>query len=954
MPKGKRNVNAYGKSWSPIDLPNLEKAIKLYERLNYLQDHFANSLSGSHNIMQQINETQDIQNELQKLGIKLTKEQSQEVANSIKEIIKNSNKIQGSTYGTLTGKLPSKNPYDKKPSPITYSRPDTSVLKQKSFEGYFKNAGDIYNTINQNKLYDKALNAEAKRLKASGSIMSDSSIQKVAEINLKNGKMGNEASKLLYKSANKFNKGADVIQLVSDTLLAGLKTVFDLFKSGIDRQAQVYEETFTNVAARNDISKREYLKAQNNIDNELGNAGVFNSIRSSDIMQMWDTFATQGMFLDMSTDEARAELTAKAIDTVVTQKIVPYLNSSDEYFQSLVDQQPQLMKQVRGIGKLNQDLTGTNTMTNKYLQDMVDKFSPVARLAQQELGVQYAKATGAYDYLKSKHISDYAIGESYGMVENIQRDLYGALQSNDLDTKLTAIRAVTDEDIDLANTADLVEANLESVLFTSNMPGDLGKGKKGLFYQSMTPTTMSAGSKFEFASSDVDMDELKEIMTGINKDSLNAAAESMTNNFGNNKYTTTKEYQEITMENIANQFSIIKQELGHGWDVLTTAINGIGALVTTWFGGKFLNLLSGGKLGSWLGGLFSSGEATAKATGALKTGALASAGGIALGTIAGVAAVGAIATAVDKGIAQNAAKTANENGISYANKFITTDSNGNVVGDALSAGTMASYAQQFGRDKNTNMWKAGLWDNLGSNLIGSVSNDFNLNGYDENDPISYNNEKWRRAWNDSKGLYDDETMQWVTAAYAMALMDAGNSADIISKVFDDANITAEGIKAFMHSKYTTEEQAKDSDEKYRRARDILVSKNLYPIGPNRQSSDLQWNTDDLRSWGMYRQGLDKVPYDNYPALLHENETVLTASTANELRNLTDTYRETSQQSISFDTIIQSQTDTLCAKLDQVISTIQGSTYSKEPSTSWNNNTVLNNMKHLKNLNAFNN
>lgn len=943
MPKGKRNVNAYGKSWSPIDLPNLEKAIKLYERLNYLQDHFANSLSGSHNIMQQINETQDIQNELQKLGIKLTKEQSQEVANSIKEIIKNSNKIQGSTYGTLTGKLPSKNPYDKKPSPITYSRPDTSVLKQKSFEGYFKNAGDIYNTINQNKLYDKALNAEAKRLKASGSIMSDSSIQKVAEINLKNGKMGNEASKLLYKSANKFNKGADVIQLVSDTLLAGLKTVFDLFKSGIDRQAQVYEETFTNVAARNDISKREYLKAQNNIDNELGNAGVFNSIRSSDIMQMWDTFATQGMFLDMSTDEARAELTAKAIDTVVTQKIVPYLNSSDEYFQSLVDQQPQLMKQVRGIGKLNQDLTGTNTMTNKYLQDMVDKFSPVARLAQQELGVQYAKATGAYDYLKSKHISDYAIGESYGMVENIQRDLYGALQSNDLDTKLTAIRAVTDENIDLANTSDLVEANLESVLFTSNMPGDLGKGKKGLFYQSMTPTTMSAGSKFEFASSDVDMDELKEIMTGINKDSLNAAAESMTNNFGNNKYTTTKEYQEITMENIANQFSIIKQELGHGWDVLTTAINGIGTF------------LVGSVIGKGIGALVGIGS------GGAGKGILASSGGIALGTVGTVAASAALVAAIGAGIYQadqknkeESAKTAEENFKNSESPFTSSESAGKFVSGAgaeLNTDDLNGWGK-FMRSAGDaiDTWGLGIrkgWTGITNFFDGKK-------GWTDTDYVGKNAQYWNSiVANGLRDFNSDEDRGGYYAAYAF-LLDQVNSLESTNKMGEP--ITKDDLKALFTTVNPDTGESLFKHWSIDSKMSYFLNWNLVPTGEDgtKANGDIDYANVYEAPKGSYRIGLNRVPYDNYPALLHENETVLTASTANELRNLTDTYRETSQQSISFDTIIQSQTDTLCAKLDQVISTIQGSIYSKEPSTSWNNNTVLNNMKHLKNLNAFNN
>ena len=90
MPRKKQNVEAYGKSWSPIDLPNLEKAIKLYERLNYLQDHFANSLSGSQAIMQQINEKTDIQNELQRLGIKLTEDQAKEVATSTSLVRKRS------------------------------------------------------------------------------------------------------------------------------------------------------------------------------------------------------------------------------------------------------------------------------------------------------------------------------------------------------------------------------------------------------------------------------------------------------------------------------------------------------------------------------------------------------------------------------------------------------------------------------------------------------------------------------------------------------------------------------------------------------------------------------------------------------------------------------------------------------------------------------------------------
>ena len=41
----KRNVDAFGKSWSPIDIQNLEKAVKLYERLNVLNKIFVTALS---------------------------------------------------------------------------------------------------------------------------------------------------------------------------------------------------------------------------------------------------------------------------------------------------------------------------------------------------------------------------------------------------------------------------------------------------------------------------------------------------------------------------------------------------------------------------------------------------------------------------------------------------------------------------------------------------------------------------------------------------------------------------------------------------------------------------------------------------------------------------------------------------------------------------------------------
>lgn len=102
----------------------------------------------------------------------------------------------------------------------------------------------------------------------------------------------------------------------------------------------------------------------------------------------------------------------------------------------------------------------------------------------------------------------------------------------------------------------------------------------------------------------------------------------------------------------------------------------------------------------------------------------------------------------------------------------------------------------------------------------------------------------------------------------------------------------------------------------------------------------------------YRTGLDYVPYDNYLANLHEGEAVLTADTANELRNLVVEYRETNTQSINFEAIIQTQTADLVSKLDEVIVAISnnGVLSSNTPSTS--KTSRLDNMLSFRSSKSF--
>ena len=100
----------------------------------------------------------------------------------------------------------------------------------------------------------------------------------------------------------------------------------------------------------------------------------------------------------------------------------------------------------------------------------------------------------------------------------------------------------------------------------------------------------------------------------------------------------------------------------------------------------------------------------------------------------------------------------------------------------------------------------------------------------------------------------------------------------------------------------------------------------------------------------FRYGLDYVPYDEYPALLHQGEAVLTASTATNLKNLLDEYKDMSKQSVNFDAIIQNQTTELVWKLDEIIGVIRntGSSFQNSVDYETARNKLNNSLNHISN------
>lgn len=555
MPRRKQNVEAYGKSWSPFDIPNLEKAVKLYERLNYLQDHFAGSLSGANKIMAQINEQTEIQEELKKNGINLTEAECKKVLELFKirqqdnAALRQSQVLSASQLASTAGKN------------YTGYQSGRSVLN-----GALNNAGSSYMNMRLQNDASSALRGAAISANKRGYTKGTAEYANY---------VNQYAADKMNGAADKYMKGANAIQLAADTFGKIVDVFGRLLKTGIENQKNVYEQTFTNIAVRTGMTRETYLKNELGTSNKLFSMGLGDNIKTSEVQKMWNTLANQGL--------SQEQVLANAIDTVLTQTIVPYLDVTSSNFQYLVDQQPQLMKQVRGIGQASLAVSDNSVFVNKYLQDMIDNLSPMAALAENELGVQYAQISGTYANLRAQGLSDAEIGEAYKGAAQVYRDPLAALRSGNLDAQLAVINGVANE-IDFRDSSQVNAEYLKGLNFVSNLTPE---GKWSPIYAGMTNTLASVMTKVAFNERNPDI--AKALAAGNDTaDILNEIANRTTNNLTSGAYQTNKSLTETYLENIMTWVATISNQIGYWSEIISSILQGIAGI----FGAKIL-----GKLG---------------------------------------------------------------------------------------------------------------------------------------------------------------------------------------------------------------------------------------------------------------------------------------------------------------------------------------------------------------------
>lgn len=841
--------------------------------------------------------------------------------------------------------------------------------------------------------------------------------------------------------ALRLNVAAQGLQLAANTLKSVGQMFLGLFKQGIANQSNAYENSFTNISVRNGTTRSQYYGAQSRVNNILGDMGLRENIATSQVQDMWNTLASEGIKVDLEDQKT----TTQAIETILTNQIVPYLDMSSAYMQKLANDNPNLMKQVRGIGTSIQNVEGSNVVANEYLQDMMTNLSPMGELAQQELGLQYADTLGQLEDLRNQGLSDSQIGELYSKIKGMVEDPYNTISNGDTLDRLTFSQM-------MSNNEDMHDSSAWLNYLTQNLDylsSGVGKGNRSNLTAGIYANSLGGSASLWDTFNSKDIDAVQSIIAGDRAGSgVNIAANIATSAFTNDQNQTNKTLQNITLENLMNELSVVNQWMGNWTNVIVGAIQGIGNIILGVAGAKLGSSLLGGKASGILGkagsvigtGLSNAGStlsgvgitgsaATALGAAGVTAGIAGAAYGIGTGigqlqegetglgvtNIAGGAAmgvgaglllasnpvgwfVGAIGGAALLGArlyeSANAYKEAgkvvekefNNVADSLQQEYDTREDNlyrikenlqdsdtlEQARSELISSGLLTEeeinkartankdaledltdkYIEETGRlsdeandllDKYSDIDSQNATNVMGSikdwydeyknvenktnfdtmyDMVKAVMESENFSNLSESDQ-----EFAKKQWNviqtkKTEGTLDQADLEWFldrgdnghlfySTVSGQALEDftrrAQNRGAGVDKYNDiDANLVSQYLLPVVQAE--TKEEAE------------IALKNAKAAGLSRSTYSEIQETMDKFGIESYRQGINDVPEDQL-AVLHQGEAVLTASTANELRNLTDTYRETATQSYNIDAIIQNQTSALITKMDEIIRVI---------------------------------
>lgn len=639
MPIRKQNVDAFGKSWSPIDLPNLERAVKLYERLNYLQDHFAGSLSGTNKIMSQINEQAEIKEELQKLGIKHNEQELKQIIQLIQQR-QNENRLMNTSYrGSTSGVI------NYHPTQSSYG-PAINYYKPSNVNGQV-NSSNLGNAVATSIMNRRMIQSEMDRMRAAGSIMSDTSLRRAAQINVQNGNAVMTSE--LKNFGSKMDTVGSIFQVAVNTFSKAVNVFSGLFFKGLNNQARVYEDTFTNISVRTGTTRGRYFSEQTGMASRLYSSGLAGNIANSEVQEMWNKLANIGM--------DQEQMFSRALDNVLTNKIVPYLATDSKSFNILNEKlDGKFVKDIRGINRLNQEIAGNNYVTQDLLQELIDEMQPVSDAALESMVQGSAELTAMVNKLTP--IMGETAAKSY-VTQLMKTRKYSdqILRSGTLQEQKTLVDAMGQgiNVYDPTQWNDFMALAGNNASFFTNMGPGYNNTMGGLIQNTIGSATGLSWEQmngiYALQRKGLTFNGIKNL-TDLTPQEIADAANAATSDYTNDVNNTLKQIQSNELENLSTWLAAIYEQIGYWGDIVSVLLKGIagvvGAKIIGGIGKKILGLGgSGGSGGLGLTGIgaglangFAKGAPTA--IGAGKIGAFTGTAGAVAGA-AGVAAGGAMA-----------------------------------------------------------------------------------------------------------------------------------------------------------------------------------------------------------------------------------------------------------------------------------------------------------------------
>ena len=376
------------------------------------------------------------------------------------------------------------------------------------------------------------------------------------------------------------------------------------------KQASVYRDTYTNVSVRTGINRQTYYDNQWNLNNRLSSLGLRDNVRSSEVQTMWNSLANTGM--------NESQMFATAIDNVVTNKIVPYLDTTSQEFNLLNTRlNNDFVKDIRGINKANLEIAGNNYVTESLLNTIIDKVQPMSDEALQNLALGSTEITSFVNTLMSKGYNrDTAV--SYA-TKYFQAQEYGdqMLSSGSTADKLFIADIMTNPNLNLY---DLDDATNIMALYGNRVlefAGNLGGYSSSTNGIVTNKVAHSLGYTYgDFSNAYKLLDEGLTFTDIANNTSLTPAQISAYSNQATSTFTsgqnqTIEELQSVTLENFMNELAVMYETLGLTGPIIVSAIEGLGNILITWLGANLIGKFFGGSGSGLLG----------KVGSAIKTGA---------------------------------------------------------------------------------------------------------------------------------------------------------------------------------------------------------------------------------------------------------------------------------------------------------------------------------------------